>query len=279
MGANGTLRTLALMIAYDGTDWAGIQRLNDRPTIGETLNTALTTVLRHPVCMVAAGRTDAGVHALGQMISLRTDNPLPLENLHRAVNRLLPASIRVRRVDEREERFHARCSAINRRYWYLLQTARQPDPLRGRFCWQLDRALDADKMQEALLPLLGQHDFRAYCHGEVHPPRGSVRTIQRLRIRRRRALLVIDVQADAFLHHMVRLLVANVVRVGIGERPVDWPAELLESRDRHGAGKGAPACGLFLMRIGYPPIHDCTSVREDTGEEYDEMLSGKAAGS
>ena len=267
------MRTLALTVAYDGTDWAGFQRQPDRPTICGALETALAGLLRHPVHLAAAGRTDAGVHALGQVVSLRTENPLPLEHLPWAVNRLLPASIRIRRVEEREATFHARCSARNRRYWYWLQTTRWPDPMRGRFCWQFDRALDAASMQTALEPLLGRHDFRAFCHGGVSP-RGTVRTLRRAQVRRWRDALVIDVQADAFVQQMVRLLVANVVRVGCGDRPTDWLAELLHSYDRHRAGHGAPACGLFLMRIGYPPIHDIASVTEDTGDKYDEMFSG-----
>ncbi len=119
-------RTLALTVAYDGTDWAGFQRQAHHPSIQRALETALSVVLRHPVTIDAAGRTDAGVHALGQVISLQTLNPLPLERLPLAVNRLLPASIRIRGARVRPPEFHARHSACCRRYWYLLQ----PNPRR-----------------------------------------------------------------------------------------------------------------------------------------------------
>ena len=266
------MRTLALTVAYDGTDWAGFQRQPGRPTICGALETALGALLQHPVHLAAAGRTDAGVHALGQVISLRTANPLPVERVPWAVNRLLPASIRVRRATERPSDFHARCSARFRRYCYRVQVTRAPDPLRGRFTWQVERVLDVQAMQTACLPLLGRHDFAALCHGGMGT-RSTVRTLQHVHVWQGRDALVIDVQANAFLHQMVRLLVANLVQIGWKDRPVRWLADLLAGRNRHAAGQGAPACGLCLMRIGYP-ILDSASQPEAVGEMTDEMFLG-----
>ncbi|MHB9023716.1 MAG: tRNA pseudouridine(38-40) synthase TruA [Armatimonadota bacterium] len=245
-------RTLALTVAYDGTGWAGFQRQNRYPSIQGALESALTDVLQHPVQLAAAGRTDAGAHALGQVVCLKTESPIPLECVPGAVNRQLPESIRIRRAAERPADFHARFSATSRRYWYLLQSTRWPDPLRGRFCWQVPVPLRAEPMQAAVLPLLGRHDFAAFCHGGT-PAAGltTERTLQRAVIRQWRQCLVIDVQADAFVRQMVRLLVANLLLVGSGERPVTWLMDLLQSRDRCLAGKAAPARGLVLMHIGY----------------------------
>jgi tRNA pseudouridine38-40 synthase len=246
------MRTLALTVAYDGTDWAGLQRQSTRPSIQGALETALSGALQETVKVVAAGRTDAGVHALGQVVSLRCANPMPIARVAPVVNQWLPPSIRVRRAEECEARFHARCSAADRRYWYVLQTTRHPDPLRGRFCWQVAQPVDAARMQAALVPLLGRHDFRAFCHGG--PPIGSgERTLLAARVRTGASHVIIDVRADAFLHMMVRLLVANLVQIGVGDRPVTWLADLLASRNRHLAGVAAPARGLILMRVGYAP--------------------------
>jgi len=272
------MRTLALTVAYDGTDWAGMQYQPTAPSVQGALEKALASVLRHDVRIAAAGRTDAGVHALAQVVSLRTPNPIPAERLPRAVNLLLPESIRVRRAVERPAGFHARRSAIFRRYWYRMQVTRHADPLRGRFCWQLDRELDIAAMQAALAPLVGWHDFAAFCHhgGET---KGTVREIHHARVMSRGTGIVVDVQADAFVHRMVRLLVSNLVLVGAGERPASWLEELLCSQDRSLAGRGAPPHGLILMRIGYPPIENPSREREDSGEFNDEMLSGESAGS
>lgn len=248
------MRTLALTVAYDGTDWAGMQRLRTAPTIQGTLEAALSQVLQHPVRIAVAGRTDAGVHALGQVISLHSANPIPVERLPRVVNRLLPSTIKVRRAMECLPGFHARHTACWRRYWYVLQVTRQPDPLRGRFCWQIAQPVAVEAMQAALIPLLGCHDFRALCHSGPPVHGNTVRTLQRAHVTVRRNTVIIEVQADAFLQQMIRLLVANLVEIGHGERPVCWLEELLHTRNRHLAGKGAPPHGLILMRIGYPPV-------------------------
>ena len=275
------LRTLALTVAYDGTDWVGFQRQPVLPSIQRVLETALTGVLRHEVRIAAAGRTDAGVHALGQIISLQTPNPLPLERLPRAINLSLPKSIRVLRAEERPADFNARLSALYRRYWYLLQVTRRTDPVRGRYCWQLPQALDATAMQDALHPLVGRHDFAAFCNGgdQRKQAKGTIRTLQHARVRSWAGCLVVDIQADSFVHRMVRLLVSNLVIVGSGERPVSWLETLLHSGDRPLAGASAPPNGLILMKIGYPPITYTSHSGEEVGVLNDENIPGKSAGS
>lgn len=268
------MRTLALTVAYDGTEWAGSQRQSRRPTIQGALEDALARVLQHEATLAFAGRTDAGVHALGQIASLRTTNPLPVERVPVAVNRLLPPTIRVRRAREVPAGFHARISARYRRYWYLLQATRYPDPVRGRFCWQVPRTLELAAMQAAVEPLRGQHDFAAFRHGGPVPGVTTVRTLQRAEVRPWRGGVLVDLQADAFVHQMVRILVANLVAIGVGERPVCWMEELLRTGDRHLGGLAAPSRGLILMRIGYGPVRVQGPGGADGGEVDNEKLSG-----
>lgn len=249
------MRTIALTVAYDGTDWFGFQRQRQVVTIQGALEDALTKVFQHPIEIVCGGRTDTGVHAVGQVISFCTPNPMPIERVCWVTNRFLPASIRIRNAREASASFHARFSASYRRYWYVIQTTRRPDPIFGRFRWQLNRPFDVSVMNMALTALHGRHDFAAFNHQEA-PSGSTIRTLKRALVHCWDHGIIIDIQAEAFLHQMVRLLVANLVLVGSGDKPVTWLEELLHSRNRHMAGKGASPCGLFLMRIGYPPTVD-----------------------
>ncbi|MHB9133433.1 MAG: tRNA pseudouridine(38-40) synthase TruA [Armatimonadota bacterium] len=267
------MRTLALTVAYDGTEWAGFQRQNRWPSIQGALEHALGEMLHHPVQLVAAGRTDAGVHAFGQVVSLQTENPIPLARIPWVANRQLPTSIRVRRAVERPAEFHARKSATYRRYWYVIEPTKSPDPIRGRFRWQVRSSLDITAMRSALLPLVGTHDFAAFCHGGGPPSGVTVRTVHHARVQTRQGCVIVDVQANAFLRQMIRLLVANLVKVGYGECPVSWLTELLQTGDRYQAGEGAPPCGLFFMRTGYYPTVD-PRMGADRGELDNEELSG-----
>lgn len=269
------MRTLALTVAYDGTDWAGFQRQPGHVTIQAQLEAALSLALQHPVEVAAAGRTDAGVHALGQIISFTTLNPLPIERVPRIVNNYLPATIRVRRARVMPTGFHARWWASSRRYRYLLHVTRQPDPIRGRFCWQVPPPLDVEAMLRASRACIGRQDFAAFCQN-WQPGQSTMRTVTRLAVQPLPGGYVqIDVQADAFLHRMVRLLVAQLRLVGGGIYPDSWPAQVLASRNRQWAGKGAPATGLILMRIGYPPVADSFSpLGESVGDECHEEFSG-----
>lgn len=247
------MQTLALTIAYDGTDWFGFQRQRECPSVQGEIETALAKVLGHPVELAAAGRTDAGVHALAQVVSCTTDNPIPVDRIPWVTNRYLPPSIRVRGARWCPPRFHARFAACSRRYWYVLQPCGSLDPFRARFCWSVPPSLDVRAMQSAIAPILGTHDFCSLCH-EGNPSGTTVRTVQRAVVRRWKGCVIIDLQADAFLHQMARLLVANLVKIGRGDNPVTWLETLLSARNRHLAGMAAPPCGLFLMRIGYPPM-------------------------
>jgi tRNA pseudouridine38-40 synthase len=201
--------------------------------------------------VVGASRTDAGVHALRQAVSLVTTATLPVAVVQAALNAALPPSVRVLEAHDAPAGFDARRAALGKRYLYVLDNGAIADPLRRRFAWHVPGALDLAAMRAALASVRGQHDFSAFCAapGRDADPVCRVRAVHVLR---RRALVAVLISADRFLHHMVRNVVGSAVEVGRGARPAEWLAEVLASRDRRRAGATAPAHGLVLVRVRYP---------------------------
>ena len=233
-----------------------------------TLADALQRVLRlaDPPLLTVAGRTDAGVHARGQVCHLDVDEDAvaalpgrssrtPPAALVERLAGVLPADIVVRAAGAAPPGFDARFSATGRRYAYRLSdTAHRPDPLRRRDVVWHRKGLDVAAMQAAAAPLLGEHDFVAFCR--PRPGASTVRTLTRLQPRReagRTGLVVLDVEADAFCHHQVRALVGALLAVGTGQQRPEWPAQVLAARRRDGAVQVAPAHGLTLEEVRYPP--------------------------
>lgn len=256
---------LRLDIAYDGTDFHGWAAQPGTRTVQGALEAALRTVLRvDSASLTCAGRTDAGVHARGQVAHLdldpavldaargRSDHPTA-DVLVRRLNGLLPADVRVRRAALAPPGFDARFSPLWRRYVYRI--ADRPDtldPLTRRQVVAWTRALDEESMGEAAARLLGEHDFAAYCRRREGAT--TVRELLELRWRRTSSGVVeATVRADAFCHHMVRGLVGALVAVGEGRRPADWPAALLDRAVRDPAVTVMPAHGLTLEEVAYPP--------------------------
>ena len=211
---------------------------------------ACARVLGAAVKVTGASRTDAGVHALRQAASLVTDGALPPERLQRALNALLPDTVRVTDARLAPAGFDARRTASGKRYLYLIDLAPAADPFTRRYAWHQPRPLDAVAMAAALSRLRGKHDFSAFC---AAPGRGRtpVCTVRAARLVRRRTRLGVLLSADSFLHHMVRNIVGSLVEVGRGAREPAWMSALLEGRDRRLAGPTAPPQGLFLLRVLY----------------------------
>jgi tRNA pseudouridine38-40 synthase len=201
--------------------------------------------------LVGASRTDAGVHALRQTASLSTSATLAPPAVQAALNAALPPSVRVLEAHEAAAGFDARRAAAGKRYLYLLDNGAVADPLRRRFAWHVAGALDLAAMRAALGLMRGRHDFSAFC---AAPGRDAdpVCRVHAVHVLRRRALVVVLISADRFLHHMVRNLVGSAVEVGRGARPSAWMRDVLASRDRKLAGPTAPAHGLVLVRVRYP---------------------------
>ncbi|MGH7390477.1 MAG: tRNA pseudouridine(38-40) synthase TruA, partial [Candidatus Rokuibacteriota bacterium] len=209
------------MLAYDGTAYAGWQAQPDVPTVQGLVAAAARDLLGPATRVTGASRTDAGVHALGQVVSLATEGALPAPAVMGALNAALPPDIRVRGAAEAPPGFDARRAAAGKRYAYLIDNAPVPDPLLRRYAWHVARPLDVAAMREAAQTLRGRHDFGAFCAapGRHATPWCTVRALHIVRRRRRIAVLV---SADRFLHHMVRNVVGSLAAVGRGARPPGW---------------------------------------------------------
>ena len=201
--------------------------------------------------MAGASRTDAGVHALGQVVSLVTTTTLTAASLRAALNALLPPDIRVLDADEVATPFDARRAARGKRYAYVIDNGEIPMPLTLRYAWHVRGALDLAAMRAGLAALRGRHDFSAFCAapGRDREPTCTVRSI---RVVRGKRLVAIFLSADSFLHHMVRNIVGSAVEVGLGRQEPSWLGHVLAARDRTLAGTTAPAHGLVLLRVLYP---------------------------
>jgi tRNA pseudouridine38-40 synthase len=245
-------RVVRLTLAYDGTGFRGWARQRDPRirTVEGVLADRLETVLRHPVKLSVAGRTDAGVHARGQVTSFRTDAGIGPERLQRAVNATLAPEVVVVDAAEASPGFDARFSATGREYVYRIDEAEIPDPFTARFVWNRTGRLGLGTMREAARALLGEHDFASFCR---HPggDRSTVRCLRRLSVARRGRVVEVRAEANAFLHQMVRSLVGTLVDVGDGRLDPAAAPDILAARDRAAAGRPAPARGLTLERIRY----------------------------
>jgi len=240
---------IRLDLAYDGTGFRGWAHQRGQPTVQGVLEEALERVLRAPCHLSVAGRTDAGVHAAGQVASFAVRDPVDLERLQRSVNRMLAPEIVIRSARVAPEGFDARHSATAREYRYRIDTAPWPDPFEARFVWHRPGLLSVARMRAAARHLEGDHDFASFCRT---PPRGgTIRTLRRLTVAADGPLVAVRARADAFLHQMVRSLVGTLVAVGAGElEPHDLPG-ILRARDRSAAAPVAPPHGLTLERVVY----------------------------
>jgi len=211
---------------------------------------AAARVLGGPVKITGASRTDAGVHALRQVASLSTSSDVAPPVLRRALNALLPPSVRVLDAREAPAGFNARRWARGKRYVYLIDRGPQADPFLRRYAWHVPFALDVAAMATGLAALRGKHDFSAFC-AAAGRDRTPTCTIASVRVVARRERLAIGLSADRFLHHMARNIVGSLVEVGRGARPPGWIGEVVDGRDRKRAGPTAPAQGLVLVRVLY----------------------------
>jgi len=239
-----------LTLEYDGTYYHGWQKQPGLTTIQGTIETALSRLTQHSIQVYGAGRTDAGVHALGQVAHFSPPVPFQPEVWIRGLNAILPEDIVVRSADPVSDSFHARFSAKGKIYAYWIHNAPQRSPFHRQTAWHLPRPLDLKKMRAAAKRLLGEHDFTSFCAaaGEAENRRVDLREI---RIEQSGAEIRITVQAPRFLQYMVRNLVGFLVEVGKGRRLGKEVPSILDAKDRRQAGPTAPAHGLFLIRVDY----------------------------
>ena len=243
---------VAVGVQYDGSGFQGWQA--QRPgvrTVQTVLEQALARVADQPVRLVCAGRTDAGVHGVGQVAHFDTTAVRSARSWVLGGNAHLPMDLSLSWAQDVPDDFHARFSALARRYRYLILNQSYRSALwRGRATWCY-RPLDAERMREAGQALVGEHDFSSFRAAECQA-RHPVRDLRELTVRRQGDGLVLEVEANAFLHHMVRNIAGVLMAIGAGDRPVEWAREVLEQRDRTQAGVTAPAEGLYLLAVRYP---------------------------
>jgi tRNA pseudouridine38-40 synthase len=248
------MRTFKLTLAYDGTDFAGWQWQPRQRTVQGELQKTLKGITQEEIHCAASGRTDSGVHALGQVVSFDSETSLSPAALAKALNAELPEDILVFEVVEAPFRFHAREDAVRKRYRYVVQDGRLPDLFARKYVWHVYQRLDVEKMREAAQALVGTHDFASY-ESSGSRRLSTERTIYDLLVERRHAELtdriVIEVEADGFLYNMVRNIAGTLVAVGKGKQPITFAADALAQKDRRAAGMTAPAQGLFLVGVEY----------------------------
>lgn len=248
------MRTIKLTLAYDGTAYAGWQVQSRKGTLQEVIETALTRITGEPIRVTASGRTDAGVHALGQVVGFRTESRLSSEVLMRALNAELPRDIAVLAAAEAPEGFHATLHAKRKRYRYMIYDGPVRDVFRRRTAWHCPRGLDVEAMHRAAQSLCGTHDFSSF-ETQGSPRKTPIRTIYDISVRRgfegNQHLVAVEVEADGFLYNMVRTIVGTLSKVGRGARTESWVADVLAARDRRAAGPTAPPHGLFLVHVNY----------------------------
>ncbi len=271
------MHRIALGVEYKGTDYHGFQvQPNGVKTVQQALEKALSRISDEPVSLVCAGRTDAGVHATNQVIHFDTLAVRPEKAWLRGTRPHLPDSVSVRWVKEVVPQFHARFSAQNRTYRYLLTDARTPSGLlHDQITWS-SRPLSVDLMRMGASYLIGQHDFTSFRATQCQA-KSPVRRIEYLHIARRGDLIVLEVQANAFLHHMVRNIVGVLMAVGAGDKPAEWVADVLAARNRSAGGVTAKPFGLYLVGVEYPAVFGLPSI--PPGPLYfSESLGGFASG-
>jgi len=251
------MRTIKLTLEYDGSDFNGwqIQRGTNRTVQGE-LKKALRQIFKKDIPLTGSGRTDSGVHALGQVAHFQTDTPYSVDEIRRALNGNLPADISILRVEDAADTFHTQFNAKGKIYRYTICCRKSRPAVDRRFCWHIPGKLNVPAMRKAAARLTGRRNFKSFTASDPAlkrqgKSRGTVRTLQRLDIKKRGDFLYIEAEADGFLYKMVRNLVGTLVAVGKGRLSVKDVESILKAKDRSCAAKTAPAQGLSLMKVFY----------------------------
>lgn len=241
-----------LTIQYDGTRYDGWQRQgNTDNTLQGRLEGVLSRMVGKPVEIQGAGRTDAGVHALGQVASVHLPEGYTPQEVQNYLNRYLPEDVAVVDVVEVGERFHARLSATGKEYRYHIRMGSVPDVFARKYQYRVEEPLDLDAMERAAGYLTGKHDFRSFC-GNRRFKKSTVREVFHIGVEVCGSDLTLVYQGDGFLYNMVRILTGTLLEVGLGQRTPESMVDILEARERTSAGKTAPAQGLVLQEVYYP---------------------------
>lgn len=253
---------IALGIEYQGTQYCGYQRQLDCPTVQGNLEKALSNIANEPIALTCAGRTDTGVHAVGQVVHFETKAKRQLKAWVQGANTKLPFDIRISWAKEVTEEFHARFSAGSRQYRYVIYNRSVNSAvLANRVTWIYSH-LDVDKMHQGAQALLGHHDFSSFRASGCQAS-NALRTVESVSVSRKGDFVFIDIQANAFLHHMVRNIAGTLFQIGLSQKPVEWVAEVLALMDRTKAAATGPATGLYFVNAFYPEQYGIPKVALD----------------
>ena len=244
------MKNILLTISYDGTVFHGWQTQNNLPTVQQTIEKALAKLCGEAIMLHGAGRTDAGVHAIGQCANFASSASIPVDKWQVALNSSLPTSIRITSADEVPPDFHARFSAVSKHYRYTIENASTCSPLRRNFVWQRHGNIDRDLLQEAARLALGEHNFKAFC-ASGSKVKGFRRSISHSAWSFDGDMLYYDIVGNGFLYNMVRLLAGGMCDIALGRWSIEAMAEALSSGVRKGTLYCAPPQGLCLMKVGY----------------------------
>ena len=245
------VRNFKIIIEYDGSQYCGWQRQNNDPTIQETIEKALMKMTDQKISVIGSGRTDAGVHAYGQVANFKCDTRLSAGDFLGGLNSLTPEDIVIAACEEVPDEFHARFSATSKIYQYRILNRSNPAAIMRQYAWHIRKALDLDAMRTALPHLIGSHDFKAF-EGAGSPRAHNIRKVYEVDLREENdGYVVFEIEADGFLRYMVRNIVGTIVEVGFGKISPDDVKQILASKDRTIAPATAPAHGLFLKRVKY----------------------------
>ena len=247
----GVMRNIKLVIEYEGTNYQGWQVQPKGSTIQGTIEEKLALLTGETICLVASGRTDAGVHAFGQVAHFKTKGKMDVQSIQRALNSLLPPDILIQRAEEVEEGFHARKHSKSKVYEYRILNRNLRSVFHRGYAWHIPRKLDFEEMKKAARNLIGEHDFSSF-RSVGSPTRTAIRRVIRVEWKKARdGLIRFEIEANGFLKQMVRAMVGTLVEVGKGKMSAEEFRRVLYSKDRKRAGPTAPAHGLFLKEVKY----------------------------
>ena len=244
------MRNIKLTIEYDGKDFNGWQKQPDKLNIQGNIEKAIESIVGHEVNLTASGRTDAGVHSLGQVANFKTDSQIPIEKIAIAINSRLKKSIVVKNAEEVDERFHSRLNCKQKTYRYVINNSKQGTAIYRNLEYHISNVLDVEKMNKAAKYFEGEHDFKAF-KASGTSNKNSVRKIYKAEVYKKNDRIYIELTGNGFLYNMVRIISGTLVEVGIGKKNPEDIIQIIESKKRENAGKTLPAHGLYLVKVEY----------------------------
>ena len=245
------MRNIKLKIQFDGTEYHGWQIQKEDRTVQQTVQDAVSTIANSEIKLHGSGRTDAGVHALGQVAHFSSGSLIDVDTMKKGLNSLLPSDIIITKVEAVDPEFHSRFNAKSRTYWYFIWNDMEGSPFYSRYSWHIFQPLDLNAMKKASERLIGVQDFSSFQGAdkeEVNP----IREVKKARFKKvGKHMLLFEIQANSFIKHMVRNIIGTLVDVGKGKQPPSWVYDVLQEKNRIFASATAPAKGLFLKEVKY----------------------------